>query len=378
MVVENVTFLQAFGDPRLNARCLRLAVSQRRPDGLIPGVCPAEAMDRYVLVATNLFLPLMLEEYLLYTGDEALVKELMPLVEQIFRTFRGWQDATGVATPPKALWNFVDWSYPSGELENKPTAVLSFFHVLALDSTARLLERLGRPGEAPALRAEAERIAQAADRRFWSEESGCYAEWIANGGGPGRLSQLSHAVALLSGRVPAARRSSVTDALNREDLLKPELYLHHFVLRALAAAGRAPDALDRIRKYWGNIVLAPSPTIWENGVNGKLGKEAFGGVASMCHGFATTPVSFLQSTVLGVVPLEPGFRVFAVKPEPCGLQYASGSVPTPHGNIELSWKRAGAGLKVELRVPPSTAAQLPDGRRLPPGHWDLATVTKVP
>jgi hypothetical protein len=154
LLVENAIFVQVFGDSRLNARCLRLALSERRPDGLIP-VCPSNGNDGLVLVATNLFVPLMLDEYWLYTGDRTLVEELVPRALEILRTFRGWQDADGLVTPPPQFWNFVDWSYDRRTLDGKTTAVLSFFHVLALDATARLLRRLGRTEELEALDAVA-------------------------------------------------------------------------------------------------------------------------------------------------------------------------------------------------------------------------------
>jgi hypothetical protein len=367
LLVENVTFLQAFGDSRLNARCLRLAFSQRRTDNLIPGVCPSDNTDHLVLVAANLFVPLMLEEYLMYTGDQDLVKELLPQVLDILQTFSKWQDTDGLVTPPKKHWNFIDWSYPAGVLEGRSTAVLSFFHAMALDSTARLMRRLDVPGDVKALQAQADRIARAADSRFWNAEKDCYAEWVEKDAPTGLYSQLSHAVAVLSGRVPESHRNAVADALNREDLLKPELYLHHLVLRALAATGRTPAALERIRKYWGPIVLSSSPTIWEFGVSGHQGKDAFGGSGSLCHGFATTPISFLQSTILGVQPLDPGFRRFSVKPQPCDLSFASGSIPTLQGNIEIAWKRISEGLSIELRVAPSTTAVFADGRSFGPG-----------
>ncbi len=367
LLVENVAFLQAFGDARLNARCLRLALSEQRGDGLIPGVCPSEGKEHQVLIATNLFVPLMIEEYWLYAGDRKLVEETMPAILRILQAFAKWQDSEGLVTPPKQFWNFVDWSYAKVNLDGRCTAVISFLHVLALDSTARLLRRLGHGGDPDALEAEARRIAQAADTRFWDSAKHCYAEWVEKDAPASLHSQLSHAVAVLSGRVPEAHRDAAAAALDRDDLLPTELYLSHLVFRALAETGQTRAALDRIRRFWGPIVLSPSPTIWEMGVAAPLGKEAVSGRGSLCHGFATTPISFLQSTVLGVRPLSPGFERFSVAPHPCDLSFASGSIPTPKGNIEIGWKRTGPVMKVELRLPTDTKAELPDGRVLDPG-----------
>ena len=70
-----------------------------------------------------------------------------------------------------------------------------------------------------------------------------------------------------------------------------------------------------------------------------------------------------QSFILGVEPVEPGFRVFRVAPQPPpGLDWARGTVPTPHGDIVIAWKREGDALTLSLTVPPGTRAVLADGR----------------
>ena len=63
-----------------------------------------------------------------------------------------------------------------------------------------------------------------------------------------------------------------------------------------------------------------------------------------------------SSYVLGVVPTEPGFRTFSVKPQTGGLAWAEGVVPTPYGDVILRWDRTSAGLVVRLTVPQGAAA----------------------
>jgi len=47
--------------------------------------------------------------------------------------------------------------------------------------------------------------------------------------------------------------------------------------------------------------------------------------------------------------LEPGFKTFEVKPYPGNNSFASGEVPTPSGNIEVSWEMNDSG-KIDLTV----------------------------
>ena len=89
-----------------------------------------------------------------------------------------------------------------------------------------------------------------------------------------------------------------------------------------------------------------------------------------------------QTYLLGVEPLEPGFRTFRLVPQPPNdLAWARGSVPTPHGMIEVGWRREETGecgqavrapATLSISVPDGTTAVLSDGRILGPGHHELS------
>ena len=48
---------------------------------------------------------------------------------------------------------------------------------------------------------------------------------------------------------------------------------------------------------------------------------------------------FCGRVLLGVRPLEPGFRRFEVNPFCANLTHAEGEIPTPHGKIRVVWRR---------------------------------------
>lgn len=380
LMVSNLTSLQAFGDPRMGARCFRLAASQPRSDGMLPGAVPAGQMpgiddleastDSLVLLAANLFLADMLEEHLHYTGDDELVREMLPALLRIHQTFATWEDTNGLVQPHPAYWNFIDWSYPHPPEDGKENAaVLNWFRIASLASTARLLEYFGEGRQAAQMRHKAAGSAAAADRRFWNDQRACYVECAE--APEGLATQVCHAVALLSGFAPPGRMPQIAAALNREDLLAPELYMHHLVLRALVRFGHADVAIERIRKYWGPIVRSGSPTIGECGVHQPHAKSSFMGAASLCHGFSTTPVDFLQTVVLGVRPEAAGFGLCRIRPYYFDLSHAQGSVPTPHGALAVSWRREKANVVLELEVPPSIKVDLGDGRMLHAGKHQV-------
>lgn len=80
-------------------------------------------------------------------------------------------------------------------------------------------------------------------------------------------------------------------------------------------------------------------TFWETA----LGSKDFDGAGSMCHAWSSIHVGFYGKRTLGVTPLAPGFKKFEVKPYPGNCDFASGEIPTPSGNIEISWKKDASG-----------------------------------
>lgn len=147
----------------------------------------------------------------------------------------------------------------------------------------------------------------------------------------------------------------------------------YYVLEARAKAGDIPGCLDLIRNYWGGMLDGGATTFWEgfeldwlNGAGrideltpeGKKDLHAdYGDYCykslrhSLCHGWAAGPTAWLTEWVLGVTPAEPGYAKAYINPQLGGLQWAKGTVPTPHGLIRVECQHNEDGSvdsKVEL------------------------------
>ena len=105
-----------------------------------------------------------------------------------------------------------------------------------------------------------------------------------------RSSRLVHALAL-----PAEADKVIPDegALQKvlldDSYFPPELFYGSFIQLAMKKHRFHEEELAYIRKYWGPVLNSGTPTLWENGVY-SAGKAGFGGSASLCHGFSTSPV----------------------------------------------------------------------------------------
>ena len=156
-------------------------------------------------------------------------------------------------------------------------------------------------------------------------------------------------------------------------------FLGYYTLCAAAKAGEIPGALALIRGYWGRMLSLGATTFWEDfdvrwaenaaridelpvsgksDVHGDFGAFCYRNFRhSLCHGWASGPAPFLSRHVLGVRPFAPGFSVVRFAPDLGDLAWAKGSVPTPHGPIEVELERGEGGRTLSRIV-------TPDGVRL--------------
>ena len=376
-IVQQEFWQQLVGRQDLVKRSLSLALSQPASKGLTPGVCPFDGIDNHILFPTNLFLAIILRDFEKYTDDNEYVEIVLPEIEKIFNICQQFSDENMLLNPPAEYWNFIDWSYglckniehfdtEGYPLEGRNTCIVNWFNCLAADAVAELYSGCNEDKSKKYTKL-AKEISVAIVAKFWNDELDCFNEFIDQ---PGAASKISHALAILSGRLPQKYFERCGAALLRDDCLNPELYMMHFVFKALAATGNRGEIMKLIEKYWQPMVESDCPTIWEANVH-EQGKQAFFNAGSMCHAFSLAPVSFLQQEILGIKPIEKGFAAFQVRPHDMGLDKAHGTVNTPEGVIEINWRKCDEGIKVRLVVPGNTKAVCPSGKILIHGKHEF-------
>ena len=378
MVVENRVALKLFGDPAIHKRALRMIFSQNRADGLFTSTCPSIAddipegrTDFRIILSGNLTLSLIIRDYYLHTGDADIVREYFGQLKNMLARFKSWKDADGIITPPLKYWNFIDWSFELNGMEfnNKPTSLINFLYIVSAKAQLELAAAIGE--EPVEDQAELDRMLKNTIAGFYSEKDGFFLNSTADSTSSEEIlvrlgvtpfwqvepsSRLTHALALLAGADP-----ELCGKIRDENIIAPELYYGLFMLDGFNKLGDTPAALRYIRKYWGAMLDSGTPTLWENGVH-KIGKSGFGGSASLCHGFSSSPAAFLQDTILGVTPLAPGFTRFKFAPAALEeITFANGSVPTPHGTIRAKWQLRDGKYHASLHIPENCTAETPAG-----------------
>jgi hypothetical protein len=142
-----------------------------------------------------------------------------------------------------------------------------------------------------------------------------------------------------------------------------EMSFAYYVLHSVFEH-REQWALDYIRKHWGDQMKLPSFNGgWQEGWNVE---EWTGDIGSTSHAWCSGPTALLPQKVLGAEPLSPGWTQFRIAPHPGDLTWARGVVPSPAGNIGISWTRSDNEFELTAEVPPGTRAiiQLPVNPKL--------------
>ncbi|REE56284.1 alpha-L-rhamnosidase-like protein [Paenibacillus taihuensis] len=155
------------------------------------------------------------------------------------------------------------------------------------------------------------------------------------------------------------------DSYELEDPLTP---LSAFQLaECLSRYGRHERAYEIITAVWGGMLDNGATTFWESyTVRADAGAKrdfhdalttytAYGSYRmSLCHAWSSTPVKWIGEVVLGVQPLSPGYSTVRITPTPVGgIRSCSGTVNTPHGDLNVQWYYDADGeFRIVVNAPP--------------------------
>jgi alpha-L-rhamnosidase len=136
-------------------------------------------------------------------------------------------------------------------------------------------------------------------------------------------------------------------------------YTSGYELFARFEAGDTTGALALIRNEWG---LMRKSSSYYSGATWEYvaldGTPGLGEGTSLAHGWASGPTSALSKYVLGVRPIQPGYKTWLIEPQPGDLSWAEGRVPTPYGPIAVRWQKTPPGLRLEINVPVGTSGTM--------------------
>lgn len=359
--------------PRFQTQSAMLAefAAHQRADGAIPS-SPFLGWSQ-ILFDYNGYWITALYNYVLYSGDVAFAKRMWP---HLTRLLDGW---------------YARRTLRGGLLENdlgdrdfayihRTGTVVAYYnaqYAYVLGQAVQLARWVGTPADAARWAAREQRVADAFTPGFWNPALGVFNDTTVD-----RLThpQDGNAFAVLAGMATDAQATSALTYLWEHDrrdygntivdadtwdsptwgqLASERVYpfMSFYELLAWFRVGRADAALNLIRREWGYMATRAPGTMWET--IGPYGGGPTDQHQSWDAGWSSGAAPALSTYVLGVRPVSPGFATFVVEPGQggpiWGVAWAAGRVPTPHGDIVVSW-RLGPDGQVALHVaaPPGT------------------------
>lgn len=289
-------------------------------------------------------------DYYRHFADLEYLRSIHDPLVQLLSYMEGALDQRNLFAEPRKSWPYVDWSPDMNQNTPEVSRATQLEFCKAFSDGAWLLRQQGDNASAERFQAKADAMKAAAQKFLLDPGTQTFG-----------LRHQTNAMAIFSGVADAAQTETIWQRVlshPRQFMISP--YYNFYVITAMAQAGHRRETLEEIRNYWGGMVKEGATSTWE-AYDPSWPKEDFhrslqsdngqGYFVSLAHGWASGPTAWLIEQVLGIQPLEPGFREVSIRPDLVDLEWARGAEPTPQGLIRVDYRKAAKGLEAEIDLP---------------------------
>ena len=327
------------GDDLLAKNALTHYCHSMRPMGLTQSRYPARGIQ--IIPPFSLYYIAMLHDYYMYREDHDFVGQFIPGIGCILEWFTGRIDSTGILGP-LPFWNHIDGG--TGFVNGSPPGIsdggsahLSLLLAYTLDKAAELMDAFGQGYDATRYRAQAASLKTHVKSRCYNSEKGLVAETPAQK----IYSQHTNSFAILTGLFQGEQARTVASKMIHDpDLIKATLYFRYYLFQALKQCGMG-DRMLLLLDPWRECLETGLTTFPEHGTESR----------SDCHAWSAHPLYDLLGITCGIEPASPGFSSVLVAPQPGSLEWFSGTVPHPRGEIRIEMKKNAGGIHFSIWIP---------------------------
>jgi len=302
----------------------------------------------------------------LYTGDTESLTEFYPdLQAKTLRSLARGDGLISTVQPPvgkellasihldRAIKDIVDWPLAERDgYEMRPVnTVVNAFHYRSLTLMGRMAEALGKNADAEDYRKAAERVRRSINEKLFNPETGLYLD------GEGSTHSSLHAsmFPLAFGLVPAERRPKIV-AFIKSKGMACSVYAAQYLLEALYEAGEA--------EYARKLMVAPGDRSWAHMLDTgtTITLEAWDNKykpnQDWNHAWGAAPANLIPRCLMGIEPLEPGFRRMRIRPQLGDLSHAAIELPTIRGTVRVKCTSSQDRYVAQIELPANTTAQV--------------------
>ncbi len=297
LAVTSLSQVYLSGDTRLLRKALEdWLYSANLTPGLL-AVFPSAYQQR--IADYSLLMPeVALRDYA-HTGDKVFLRKTCDAAGALLKVFEAYAREDGLLEKVAEGWNLVDWpanlrdeydfplTIPIGEGCHNVINAFYIGAVRAYETMRKLLDEDFTP--------KSSALVDAFDRAFYRPETGLYADSETTA----HSAVHSNILPLYFGFVARDKQARVADYLVGRGICTG-VYMAFFQLKALARAGRYNEVYHLLtgggEHSWRNMLDEGATTLFE-----AWGKDQKWNT-SLCHPWASAPVSVLIEDVLGITP----------------------------------------------------------------------------
>jgi hypothetical protein len=301
---------------------------------------------------------------LLYSGDTKYAAVQFTVVKKIIDS-RLAAMANGLLPCPKGAryWQFYDWASGldgtvmgdctkfAGLKDVRFDAPLNLFLCLAMEAAALIARHCGDDAYSERLQFAAARLKKAIHARFFDAASGLYRTYVGDTEYPKHYAELTQSLAILAKICEGFDADVIRGQLANDNnemvktTLSQSLYKFEALLTDKPKCGKY--VFDKINANWGGMLFNGATSFWET-LNGA---SDFDNAGSLCHGWSAIPVYLYYAHLLGIKPLEPGFKKFVFDPSLFAVDRHNAHIATPGGIIKIHLQRIDRRFVGELEYP---------------------------
>jgi alpha-L-rhamnosidase len=255
----------------------------------------------------------------------------------------------------KDLRDIVDWpmSERDGYVLRPVNTVVNAFYFAALTAMRRIAAALRKIEDARFFDERAAQVRETFNARLFDPARGVYVD----GEGTDHSSQHANFFPLAFGLVPAERVKSVAAFVQGKGMAC-SVYAAQYLLEALYDHGLADHALQLMTarntdRSWAHMVYNVGTTITLEAWDDKYKPNQ-----DWNHAWGAAPANIIPRKLMGIEPLEPGFRRVRIKPQPGSLTRAQIKQPTVRGPITASFEASPSRFRLTVQLPANTVGEV--------------------
>ncbi len=354
-----------FGDSKIVERCLKLVPPSNVQTPLYVNQVPSGWNS--VIPNWTFFWVIACYEHYQQTGDQDFLQEMRPHIKHTIDHYLQHINSKGLFEIK--AWNLLDWA----SIEQPNDGVVShqnFFFMQILRLNAKIAMMTGHEDESDHYLQKAQQLETAINTHLWSEHKQAYHDCIYTDGQKSKgFSMQTQVVAYLTDGAKGSRKGRLVEMIHNppEDFVKiGSPFMSFFLYEVLEKLEEYDQLVDDIRMNYGQMIDHGATTCWEMYPDSPINRANPNMLTrSHCHAWSAAPAYFFGRVLLGVKAVDPGWKKVIVQPQPCGIEWASGSVPVPDaGQIDVAWHVSDSNemvIKVTHPVTIEVDVEFPEG-----------------